>query len=106
MNKKYIITKNLEIEKIIKTGLKLISSYFVIYYIENNKQYNRYVVSVSKKIGKAVVRNRIKRQIKDILAKNNLCFNKDYVIIVRNSLLMCTYEEIQIKLLKLIKGEN
>lgn len=38
MNKKYIITKNEEIEKIVKTGKKKVSRYYIIYYIDNNEE--------------------------------------------------------------------
>ena len=73
MNKKYIITKNEEIEKIVKTGKKKVSRYYIIYYIDNNEEnYNKYCISVSKKLGKANVRNKIKRRIKDILVKNKM----------------------------------
>ena len=36
MNKKYIITKNIEIEKIIKTGKKISNKFYLIFY-KNNK---------------------------------------------------------------------
>ena len=41
MNKKYIIRKNEEIEKIIKFNHKYANKYFVIYYNENNLNFNR-----------------------------------------------------------------
>ena len=66
MNKKYIIRKNEEIQKIIKKSKKIINKYFIIYYSPNSYNYNRYCISVSKKIGKAHVRNLYKRRIKDI----------------------------------------
>ena len=104
MNKKYIIRKNEEISALVKKSKKITNKYFIIYYIENNYSYNRYCISVSKKIGKANVRNLYKRRIKDILMKNNINNSCDYVIILRNAVLEISYNIIQDELLKLLKG--
>lgn len=106
MNKKYIIKKNEEIQKIIKKSKKIVSKYFIIYYSNNNFKYNRYCVSVSKKIGKANVRNLYKRRIKDILVKNNFNYCNDYVIILRKQILDITYQEMNNEIIKCLKGEN
>ena len=105
MNKKYIIRKNEEIQKIIKKSKKIINKYFIIYYCKNEFKYNRYCISVSKKIGKAVTGNLYKRRIKDILMKNNINNSNDYVIILRNSILDIDYKIIECELIKLVKGE-
>lgn len=103
MNKKYIIKKNTEIERIIKTAKKFVSKNFVIYYEKNNVHQNMYCISVNKKIGKAYNRNFIKRRIKDILSKNKLNFNKNYVIITRKGVKDLSYNEIQDEILYIIK---
>lgn len=103
MNKQYIINKNLEFQEIIKNSKKIKNNYFVIYYRKNNYNYNRYGISVGKKIGKAVLRNKIKRQIKDILSKNKLNYSKDYVIIVRKEILSIKYFEIKEVLNNILK---
>ena len=104
MNKKFIIRKNEEIVDIVKTGKKLINKYYVIYIKDNNLSYNRFCVSVSKKIGKANVRNLYKRKIKDILLKNKIDKNNDYVIILRNLVVGSSYEKLKNELLELLKG--
>ena len=103
MNKKYIIKKNEEIQQIIGDSNKKVNKYFVIYSWKNNYNFNRYCISVSKKIGKANVRNLYKRRIKDILMKNNINFSKDYVIILRVSILNLNYEQIQNELINVLK---
>lgn len=104
MNKKFIIRKNEEIVDIVKKGKKLINKYYVIYIKDNNLSYNRFCVSVSKKIGKANVRNLYKRKVKDILLKNKIDKNNDYVIILRNLVVGATYEKLKNELLELLKG--
>ena len=103
MNKKYIIKKNEEIKNIVNNSNKIVSKYFIIYYVNNQLKFNRYCISVSKKIGKAHNRNLYKRRIKDILMKNFINNNKDYVIILRNSVLNSNYIELKDELIKILK---
>ncbi len=106
MNKKYIIRKNEEIKKIIESSNKISNNYFVIYYKDNEYKHNRYCISVSKKIGKANVRNLFKRRIKDILIKNNINYSNDYVIILRKSIINLDYSQMRDELIGLLKGKK
>lgn len=106
MKKRYIIRKNEEIQEIVKSSKKLVSKYFIVYCRKNIFLYNRYCVSVSKKIGKAHTRNLYKRRIKDILIKNNINNSSDYVIILRNAIIGITYENMQNELLDILKGDK
>lgn len=105
INSKYIIKKNDEFEYILNNGICVKNKYFVIYNIERKLENNRYGISVSKKIGHAVVRNKIKRRIKDIISKNSIKSGYDYVIIVRKAINDLSYSDMKSELLKLIKGE-
>ncbi len=105
MNKKYIIRTNEEIQNIIKTGKKQVSKNFIIYNIESDTTYNKYCISVSKKIGKANIRNKYKRRIKDILMKNKIYLNRKYVIILKKEVLSSSYNDLREELLKQIKGD-
>lgn len=106
MNKKFIIRKNEEIQQIILNSKKKISNSFVIYYRKNSFDYNRYCISVGKKIGNACTRNKYKRRIKDILSKNNINLSFDYVIILRVNILNITFNQIKDELVNLLEGEN
>ena len=103
MNKKYIIRKNEEIQSIVNNSSKKVSKSFVIYYLKNNYDYNRYCISVSKKIGKANIRNLYKRRIKDILMKNKLDKSYDCVIILRKAILDINYINIKEELLNILE---
>ncbi len=106
MNKQYIIRKNEEIENIVKSGRKTVSKYFIIYNKDDTNLYNRYCISVSKKLGHAYLRNKIKRRIKDILMKNKIDLGKKYVIIIRKEAVIASYEELKKDLISQIKGET
>lgn len=100
MNKKYIIQKNKEILEIIKKGKKYFFKYFIIYRKKNELENSRFCISVSKKLGNAVVRNKLRRQVKDIIMKNMLSINEDYVIILSSSFKELSFEEKKNEILK------
>ena len=85
MTQKYILKKNEEVLLVIKTGIKKVYDHLIIYSKDNKLTNSRFCVSVSKKIGNAVVRNKLKRQVKDIIMKNMVTNNEDYVIILSSS---------------------
>ncbi len=106
MNKKYIIRKNEDIEKVIKESKKVVNHYYIVYKKKNNLEYNRYCISVGKKIGKAHIRNLYKRRVKDILMKNNINNSCDYVIILRKQILDINYESMKNELISLLGGAS
>ena len=55
---------------------------FVLYVTENQTKENRLGVSISRKVGKAVVRNRLKRLIKEHFRQFNSYMDKGYDIVV------------------------
>ena len=94
MKKKYSLKRNEEIAKIVHLRKYVKNSVFVIYYFENlENEHSRICISVGKKNGNAVVRNKIKRQIRSFVDAI-FDFNKsiDYVIVVRNDFINNTYE--------------
>lgn len=103
MKKKEIIQKEKEFTEIINNCPYRKNNYFVIYY-RKNKEHNRFGISVPKKTGKAHIRNKIKRRIKNILYQNQnyVQSSYDYVIIVRKRLLELNYQQMQEQLITLI----
>ena len=105
MKKLNIIKKQEEINNVIKNGKLLKNKYFFLYYIKNPTKYYRFCICVSKKLGNAVIRNKNKRQIKDIIDKSNLVFktDMDYVIILRKDITSLDYEQKKDELLNILK---
>ena len=104
MKKLNIIKKQDEINNIIKIDNLSKNKFFYIYNKERESKYFRFCICVSKKLGNAVVRNKNKRQIKDIIDKSNLVFksNMDYVIILRKEISNVSYEDKKKYLLELL----
>ena len=96
MKKQYRVKKNQEIELILKENKRYSNPYFSMYKKKNQEtSHLRYAISVGKKIGNAVVRNKIKRQVTSIIDNLNLNLNTntDVFIIVRPKVKELKYEE-------------
>ena len=108
MEKAYRIKKNTEIEEIIK-GKNSVGNKNYVIYIRKNHETNhfRLGMSVSKKIGNAVVRNREKRRIKHafLSLKDNL-LPYDIFVIARNNSLNLDFEEITKEIKNLLNRKN
>lgn len=107
MKKIEIIKSSREYTEIINNSKSKKSKYFSIYYRKNNdsnNDSNRYGITVPKKTGTAVTRNKIKRRIKNIIDNNKKVVHNgyDYVIIIKKGILDLTYKEIENELLKLM----
>ena len=103
MKKKNIIRSQFEYTKIIKNCKSKKNNYFIIYYSKTDKN-NRYGISVPKKIGKAYLRNKIKRRLKNIIDHNEFNIQKpyDYVIIIRKRLIELNYQEMEKSFISII----
>ena len=97
MKKKFIVKNNRDFDKIIKTGKRLKNKHYIIYYKENNLDYNRFGISVSKKLGNAVFRNKYKRKIRSIVDnyRKTIENNFDYVIIMRREMINLSFKEME-----------
>ena len=103
MKKLDIIKSSRKYTEIINTNKCKRNKYFSVYYRKNNDK-NKYGITVPKKTGTAVIRNKIKRRVKNIIDnnKNIVQKNYDYVIIVKKGIIDLTYQEMEKELLKLL----
>lgn len=107
MKKINIVKKNLEFNNIIKIGKFYKNKYFVVYKINNETTYYKIGISIPKKIGNAVIRNKLKRQIKSIIDLNKkIIKNYKYIIIARISILDIDYKTMEINLIDIFNNIN
>ena len=93
MKKEYRIKKNEDFQTIIKDKKSVANRKFVIYY-KVNDCHLKVGISVSKKLGNAVVRNKTKRQVRMMVQQvfdNNQ--KMDFIIIVRYQFLNQNYHD-------------
>ena len=96
MNKKYIVKESRVFDEVIETGKKIKNYNFVIFYKEKKDSPTKYGITVPKKVGKAHIRNMLKRKVRAIIRNYNKNYEKNYncIIIIRNSCLNLTYQEL------------
>ena len=87
MKKIYRIKKNEDIKLVLDNKKSAGNKNYIIYIMKNSEAKNfRVAMSVSKKIGNAVVRNRQKRLIKEVFNKyKELILPFDIFVIARNN---------------------
>lgn len=74
---------DLNFQNVFKKGKKFGNRHFQFYYVKNRKNANRLGIIVSKKVSKkAVVRNRIKRRIREAYRLNESRFRTGYDMII------------------------
>lgn len=104
MKKINIIKDSNQINNVLNKKNCIKNKYFYIYKDINEEKNYRFAICVSKKIGNAVRRNKIKRQLKDIIDKSNLIFktNTDYVIIVSKEINNIKFSDMKESLINLL----
>ena len=94
MKVKFRVKKNEDFQKIIRDNNKVSNQVFILYSSKNEEGHARIGISTSKKLGNAVVRNRIRRQVR-VMTTSSIDLNKerDYIFIVRKHYLKNTYQK-------------
>jgi len=87
MRKLYVVKNSQDFDNIIKNGNCQKNKSFVIHSMPNNLPYDRFGISVSKKLGNAVFRNKYKRKMRAIIDNYKKLYinSKDYIIILRRT---------------------
>ncbi|MGD9677750.1 MAG: ribonuclease P protein component [Vulcanibacillus sp.] len=111
MQRKYRLKKRKDFKRIYIRG-KSYSNRELVVYIFNNYTVEEYRIgiSVSKKIGNAVLRNRIKRLIKEVLHNKlkqiKIKKNIDLIIIARKPIIDMKYKDIERSIIDLLKKSD
>lgn len=106
MKKENRLKKNEEFQQVFKRGKSVANRQFVVYYLKKEQQTNiRVGISVSKKLGNAVVRNKIKRLVREAIREiiPNLNQSCDLVIIARKPTVEMSLDEIKKSLKHVLK---
>lgn len=106
MNANHRLKKNKEFQAVFRAGISKANRQFVVYQLDRPDQPSfRFGLSVSKRVGNAVVRNRIKRRIREAMRElePRLSIKKDYVIIARKPTANMSFHEIKSSLVHVFK---
>lgn len=91
------LRKNPEFRLVYRKGKSFSNALLVLYVFKNNKNLNRVGISVSKKVGKSVIRSRVKRLVSESyrLNKEGLKQGHDLVFVARSASKEKSYKEIE-----------
>lgn len=112
MKKVNIVKNNDEYYRIIKLNKPFIYKEFMVFLEKNENDIYKFGFSINKRICKAHMRNKIKRQLKDIIDKRKYQNGFNCIIMVRKSILQSTYHDMEKNLmhifgmLKIFEGER
>ena len=85
MGKAVNLTKPAEFASVHSKGQSWANNLLVLRALPNDLDFSRYGFSISKRVGNAVTRNRVKRVLREILRQKKLRVGFDMVFIARNS---------------------
>ena len=104
MRKNYRVKSEKDFNAIFKSGQSFANRKFVVYMLEKEQKHFRVGISVSKKLGNAVVRNRIKRKIRHVLMQHQKhLVQADFVVIARKGVEELDYHQVEQNLLHVLK---
>lgn len=105
MNENERIKKNSQFRFIYSRGKSYSNDKLVLYIFRNKKNINRIGLSVSKKVGKSVLRNRIKRLIREGYRLNKNIYKRGYdlIFIARVGAKNANFKDIEKSVIYLMK---
>ncbi len=95
MGREENLTKREQYTLVYNEGRSWVSSLLVMKALSNSLALSRCGISISRKVGKAVVRNRVKRQLREVLRLTPLKPGWDIVFIVRPPAATASYAELK-----------
>ncbi len=104
MKKSYRVKKEKDFQAIFSEGQSCANRKFVVYQLKKQQPHYRLGLSVSKKLGNAVTRNRIKRRLRHLVMElDQGLLSHDFVVIARKGVEDMSYHEMKINLIHVLK---
>lgn len=96
VKKSYRVKRDKDFQAIFSEGKSVANRQFVVYYLEKEQEHFRLGLSVSKRLGNAVVRNRIKRRLRHLVQEFAPQLKHwDFVVIARSGVAELTTAELK-----------
>lgn len=86
-----------EFNQVYRRGKSIVNKHVVLYYVKNQSAHKQVGFSVSKKVGNAVTRNRVKRLMKEVYRLNEASLKNgyDFVFVARVRTKDASYKEVE-----------
>jgi ribonuclease P protein component len=97
-----------DFDAVYRTGKRRSSSHFTVFFRANQLPYNRFGFSIKKALGGAVVRNRIRRRVREIVRchRMEIPAGWDIVIHPKSKVAKAEFATLQVELLRLMAPEK
>ena len=105
MKRAVTLKENYEFRRLYQKGTSAVGSGMVVYCRKNRLGHNRLGVTVSVKLGHAVVRNRARRRLREVYRLNSgkLAQGYDIILVARGRTLSASWKELNETFLRLAK---
>lgn len=97
------LKRNNQFRYIFKKGERVSTEHFTLFVVKSKFEGWKMGMSVSKKIGKANKRNKLKRRIREIFRLSNVKEHRNYVILAREGAAELDYHQIESEIRKLFE---
>ncbi|MDI6857889.1 MAG: ribonuclease P protein component [Dehalococcoidia bacterium] len=97
------LTKSKDFTTVHKKGRSVADRLLVLRFMENRLARNRYGFVVSRRVGKAVVRNRVRRRLREAIRAEGLKGGWDVVVIARAGAAEADYQALRRSLVRLVE---
>ncbi len=95
MQRRHRLTASKQFSQIHREGLSIANRFLVVRVLSNGLDYSRFGFQVSKRIGNAVVRNRVKRRLREVVRLTPVNPGWDAVFIARRGINQANFQELQ-----------
>ena len=91
------LKKNYEFQRLYSKGKSAVTPYLVVYVRKTKKSTNRIGITVSTKLGKAVIRNRVRRRLREIyrLSEGDFAPGTELVVVARVKAVRASYSQLE-----------
>jgi len=112
MQRRFRLTGSKRFSQIHRDGSSAANRYLVIRFLPNGLDRSRFGFLTSKRIGNAVVRNKVKRRLREAVRQNRVRAGWDAVFIARTGIEKAGYQELKqaadnlLRRSKLVRGDD
>lgn len=103
MRKEQRLTKDSEFAKVVKQGRTWIHDLMLLKTLPNGLEFNRYGFIASKKVGRAVVRNQVRRRMREVARLTPITPGWDLVFIARSEAADAQYDDLEVAIKVLLR---